>query len=218
MFAIAIDGPAAAGKSSTAQSVARELGMLHVDTGALYRAVAYYVDAHPETDLDSALSEMSITVRHENGRQRTILDQRDVSDMIRSEKIGDLASKLSDHTIVRQYLLDTQRNVAREHDVVMDGRDIGTVILPDADLKIFLTASLEERAKRRMLQLGLPDLGQVTKEIRQRDRQDAPRLRVKAPDAVILDSTFMEPENVTKAIVKMARHLMDKSREQGKDG
>lgn len=208
MFAIAIDGPAAAGKSSVSQAIAKELNILHVDTGALYRAIAFYVAEHPEQDLTTTLRNVTITVKHENERQHTMLNGRDVSDLIRPEKIGNLASKLSDDPQVRRYLLDTQRDIAKAHDVVMDGRDIGTVILPDAQLKIYMTASANERAKRRMLQLGRTDFDQVRKELTQRDEQDAPRLKIIAPDAVRLDTTQLGFDHVVKTIVDMAKERM----------
>lgn len=211
MFAIAIDGPAAAGKSSIAQAVAKELDLLHVDTGALYRAVALYVHQHPGQDLETALSNVHVTVRHEGHEQRTMLDGLDVTRSIRTEEIGDLASKLSDDPRVRQFLLDTQRDIASKHDVVMDGRDIGTVILPDAQLKIYLTATPDERARRRMLQLGRTDFEQVRKEIRQRDEQDEPRLKRMAPDALILGTTGIAFDDVVTTIVNLAR----KKRDQG---
>ena len=158
MIQIAIDGPSGAGKSSVAKAVAARLGIVYVDTGALYRTVGYYVRAQGITREDSdgivnCLPQISIEVRYENGAQHVYLNGEDLGDRIREPEISMYASAVSAVPAVRSFLLDTQRDIAAKNSVIMDGRDIGTVILPNADVKIFMTASDEARAKRRTLEL-----------------------------------------------------------------
>ena len=158
-ISIAIDGPAGAGKSTMARAVAKELGYIYVDTGAIYRTVGYYVDlcGIGPRDVDGVtrlIDEVNIEICYdEAGVQHMVLNGADVSGEIRTQKMSDYASKLSTLKVVRDFLLDVQRDMARKHNVVMDGRDIGTVVLPDAQVKIFLTASDEVRARRRLLEL-----------------------------------------------------------------
>ncbi len=200
-IAVAIDGPSGAGKSTLARAVAREFGFLYVDTGALYRTVGLFV-RRKEVDPDDAaavariLPEARVGLAYRDGEQRALLNGEDVSDAIRTPEASRYASKVSAHPVVRAFLLDTQRRLAREQSVVMDGRDIGTVVLPDAQVKIFLHASAEDRAKRRMLELrerGTPQsYEEVLADIRERDQRDAGRAAAplkKAPDAVDLDTT-----------------------------
>ena len=171
---IAIDGPAGAGKSTIARLAAKELGFVYVDTGAMYRAIALYlldnkVDIYNEDELKRALGNININIVYENNVQHVFLDLVDVSEEIRSEKVGNMASTSSALAPVREKLLDLQRGIAAKNDVIMDGRDIGTNILPNAELKIYLTASVDVRAKRRFDELKLkgenPDLEEIKKGI-----------------------------------------------------
>ncbi len=214
---IAIDGPAGAGKSTIARLAAKELGFIYVDTGAMYRALALYLlDSHTNVDneeeLRNALKNVHINIIYELGVQHVFVDLQDVSTEIRSEKVGNMASTTSALAPVREKLLDLQRNIAKENDVIMDGRDIGTNILPDAELKIYLTASVDVRAKRRYDELILhgeePDLETIKKGIETRDYQDMNRelspLK-QAEDAVLIDSSDMSIEEVVDKIVELAK-------------
>ena len=184
-FAIAIDGPAGAGKSTIAKRLAKELGFYYVDTGAIYRTVAYFFDLWgvAPKDIDGItryIDELTVGIEYdEDGLQHMIMNGMDVTNDIRTQDISQKASLVSAHAIVRDMLLDMQRDVARKHNVVMDGRDIGTVVLPKADVKIFLTASPEVRAKRRTDELVAKgqkaNYNQILKEIQQRDYQDTHR-------------------------------------------
>ena len=201
-FAVAIDGPSGAGKSTLARSVARELGAVYVDTGAIYRTVGYCawrqgIDPEAAEEICALLPEIQITMGYDaEGLQRMYLNGEDVTKEIRLPQISMYASRVSALPEVRAFLMDMQRDMARRHSVVMDGRDIGTVVLPQADVKIFLTASVEDRARRRWEELkdrGTPkDFDELLEEIRQRDYNDAHRaaahLRA-AEDAVYLDTT-----------------------------
>ena len=158
MIQIAIDGPSGAGKSTVAKSVARELGIIYVDTGALYRTIGYFVrsrnvDPKDPEGVAALLPEISVELKYENGRQIVCLNGEDLGDRIRTPEMSMYASAVSAIPAVRTFLLETQRKIARENSVIMDGRDIGTVIFPDAEVKIFLTASAEARAKRRTAEL-----------------------------------------------------------------
>ena len=210
---IAIDGPAGAGKSTIARRLARELGYYYVDTGAIYRTVAYFLDllgVSPK-DIDGVaryLDELTVSIEYDDeGKQHMIMNGMDVSDDIRSQDISQKASLVSAHAIVRDLLLDMQRDVAKKHNVIMDGRDIGTVVLPRATVKIFLTASAEVRAQRRTDELlakgQKANFQQVLKEIQQRDHQDthrevAPLKRAK--DAVLVDTSELDIEGVVAVI------------------
>ena len=212
-YAIAIDGPAGAGKSTMAKALAKELGYYYVDTGAIYRTVAYFMDllGISPKDVDGVeryIDELTIEIEYdEEGVQHMIMNGMDVSDDIRTQDISQKASLVSAHAVVRDVLLDMQRQVAREHNVIMDGRDIGTVVLPKADVKIFLTASVEIRAKRRYDELiakgQKTTLAQVIKDVEQRDYQDTHRdiapLK-QAKDAVLLDTSDLDIDGVVAAI------------------
>lgn len=206
MISVAIDGPSGAGKSSLAKRLAKELGYLYVDTGAMYRAIGLYAkragaDTKNAAAVEALLPEVRVELKYVDGAQRVLLCGEDVSEAIRAEEIGMAASDVSAHPAVRRFLLDTQRNMALTHDLLMDGRDIGTVILPNATVKIFLTASPEARAKRRMLELqqkGQPaEYETVLEDIRQRDWQDTHRETAplkQAEDAVLVDTSELDFE------------------------
>ena len=215
---IAIDGPAGAGKSTLARALARELGYFYVDTGAIYRTVALRArragaDPSDPAQVVPLLKGLDITMDYgPDGEQRMFLDGEDVSRAIRENEISGLASKVSAIPEVRAFLLDFQRRQAREHDVVMDGRDIGTVVLPQAGVKIFLTAAPEARARRRLLELEQrgqrADFDAVLSEILRRDEQDSTRsiapLR-QAEDAAVLDTTELNLEESLRALLSLVK-------------
>lgn len=221
-ISIAIDGPAGAGKSTMARAVAKELGYIYVDTGAIYRTVGYYVDlcGIGPRDVDGVtrlIDEVNIEICYdEAGVQHMVLNGADVSGEIRTQKMSDYASKLSTLKVVRDFLLDVQRDMARKHNVVMDGRDIGTVVLPDAQVKIFLTASDEVRARRRLLELqGRGDkkatYESVLQDIRERDARDQTRAIAPlkpAQDAVWLDTSALSIEQSIAAIKKIVEERL----------
>lgn len=204
MVSIAIDGPSGAGKSTLSRRLAECFGLIYVDTGALYRCIALAVlragvNPKDEAAVSACLADIRLALRHVQGEQRVFLGEEDVSDAIRAEEVSMAASDVSAHGAVRAFLLDTQRRMAREHSVIMDGRDIGTVVLPEADLKIFLTASVEDRARRRYLDLqqrGLTaDLETIQADVVQRDYNDTHRAIAplkRAEDAVELVTTGFE--------------------------
>ena len=210
---IAIDGPAGAGKSTIARRLAQELGYYYVDTGAIYRTVAYFLDllGISPKDIDGVsryIDELTVEIEYdEAGKQHMIMNGMDVTDEIRTPDISQKASLVSAHAIVRDMLLDMQRSVARKHNVIMDGRDIGPVVLPRATVKIFLTASAEVRAQRRceeMLAKGQKaNMAQVLKDIQQRDYQDSHREVAplkQAKDAVKVDTSDLDIDGVVAAI------------------
>jgi len=212
-YTIAIDGPAGAGKSTIARALAKELGYYYVDTGAIYRTVAYFLDllGISPKDVDGVtryLDELTIGIEYdEEGKQHMIMNGMDVTDEIRTPDISQKASLVSAHGIVRDMLLDMQRDVAKKHNVIMDGRDIGTVVLPKATVKIFLTASAEVRAQRRMDELVAKgqkaNFQQVLKDIQQRDYQDSHRPIAplkQAKDAVLLDTSALDIPGVIDAM------------------
>jgi cytidylate kinase len=217
-YSIAIDGPAGAGKSTIARRLAKELGFYYVDTGAIYRTVAYFMDllgiSPKDADgVERYIDELTISIEYdEEGVQHMIMNGMDVSDDIRTQDISQKASLVSAHSVVRDVLLDMQRDVAKKHNVIMDGRDIGTVVLPKANVKIFLTADPEVRAKRRYDELigkgQKADLPQILKEIKQRDHQDMTRPIAplkQAKDAVLVDTSALDIDGVVaeiKSIVK----------------
>ena len=217
-YSIAIDGPAGAGKSTMAKTLAKELGFYYVDTGAIYRTVAYFMDllgiSPKDADgVERYIDELTISIEYdEEGVQHMIMNGMDVSDDIRTQDISQKASLVSAHSVVRDVLLDMQRDVAKKHNVIMDGRDIGTVVLPKANVKIFLTADPEVRAKRRYDELigkgQKADLPQILKEIKQRDHQDMTRPIAplkQARDAVLVDTSALDIDGVVaeiKSIVK----------------
>lgn len=214
---IAIDGPSGAGKSSAAKAVAARLGIVYVDTGALYRTVGYYVRERGVKKEDVAgivacLPHIAIEVRYENGAQHVYLNGEDLGDRIRQPEISMYASAVSAVPAVRAFLLDTQRDIARKNHVIMDGRDIGTVILPDADVKIFLTASNEARARRRTAELAekgiKADYADVLREMNERDANDRNREiapAVAAPDATVLDNSDLDMEETVEAILDLVK-------------
>ena len=217
-ISIAIDGPSGAGKSTLAKSIAKTLGYLYVDTGAIYRTIGYAVYARGTDPKDAEavaalLPELEIGLTYEaDGLQHMTLNGENVTDKIRLPEISLYASAVSAHPAVRAHLLEMQRQLAREHSVVMDGRDIGTVVLPDATVKIFLTASVEERALRRCRELeqrGTPEAyEQVLAEMRQRDYNDSHRVAAplrKAEDAVLLDTTELDFGQSREALLKIIR-------------
>ena len=212
-YSIAIDGPAGAGKSTIARRLAGELGFYYVDTGAMFRTVAYFMDVlgiSPK-DVDGVeryIDELTVTIDYdEDGVQHMIMNGMDVTEDIRTQEISQKASLVSVHGVVRDLLLSMQRDVAKRHNVIMDGRDIGTVVLPKADVKIFLTADPEVRAKRRYEELTAKgekaDLDRILKEIQQRDYQDSHRAIAplkQAGDAVKVDTSGLDIDGVLEAI------------------
>ena len=220
-FSIAIDGPGGAGKSSLAKAVAKKLSILHVDTGAIYRTIGYAafargLNAKDESQIAPLLKTIRIDMAFdEAGRQKMLLDGKDVSREIRLPEISMYASNVSALPCVRAYLLEMQRDIARKRSVIMDGRDIGTVVLPDADLKMYLTASAEERARRRCLELserGTPEPYEaVLREINERDEQDMHRaiapLR-EAADAVRLDTSALNFDESEQALLKLIQEKL----------
>lgn len=212
-YNIAIDGPAGAGKSTIAKLVAKELGYIYVDTGAMYRGMAIYfleqkIDPEDTKRIAEASKDASVSIGYENGVQQIYLNGKNVTGMLREEAVGNMASRSSAVPAVRERLLSLQRELAEKEDVVMDGRDIGTNILPNAETKIYLTASVETRAKRRYLELQEKgndcNLEEIAKDIEERDYRDMHReiapLR-QAVDAVLVDSSDMTIDEVVEAIL-----------------
>ena len=212
---IAIDGPAGAGKSTIAKRLSKKLGFIYVDTGAMYRAMAYYflqhnIDAKDENAIAAACPDVDVTITYENGEQQVLLNGENVNGVIRNEEVGNMASSTSVYPVVRKKLVELQRQLAKSADVIMDGRDIGTCVLPDAQVKIYLTASSATRAKRRYDELtekGVScDLAEIEKDIIDRDYRDMHRetspLR-QAEDAVLVDSSEMNIDEVVDAIYQV---------------
>lgn len=212
---IAIDGPAGAGKSSIAKEISKKLGFIYIDTGALYRSIAYYSYNHGAKDFQaekviSLLSEIDIQLKYVEDFQKVIVNGQDVSDYIRTPIISKGSSIVSAIPQVRTFLLDLQRNIAEKNNVIMDGRDIGTVVLPNADLKIFLTASAEERANRRYNQLketeDCPSWNEILNDINQRDYNDSHREVAplkRSEDAILVDTTEMSQDEVINHILNL---------------
>lgn len=211
-FNIAIDGPAGAGKSTIAKTLAKELGYVYVDTGAMYRAMAYYflqqgVDKDDEAAITAAVDGADVTIRYEDGAQQVLLNGENITGSLRTEQVGNMASSTSIYPAVRTKLVALQQKLAKTTDVIMDGRDIGTCVLPDAQVKIYLTASVETRAKRRyneLIEKGEPaDLEKIAADIEERDYRDMHRemspLR-QAKDAVLVDSSDMGIDEVVAVI------------------
>ena len=209
---VAIDGPAGAGKSTIAKKIAKELNFIYVDTGALYRAIAFFslknsANTKIEDEISLLLPKINLEIKFINNEQRVFLNDEDVSDLIRTPEISMSASNVSAHPSVRKFLLDLQKKIASENNIIMDGRDIGTVILRNADLKIFLTADAKERAKRRYDELTAKsmqvDFEIILKEIIERDENDSNRAVAPlkcANDAIKIDSTKMSILEVVDTI------------------
>ena len=217
MIRIAIDGPSGAGKSTIAKGVAKQLGIIYVDTGALYRTVGYYVrqknvDPKNAEAVAVLLPDISVEVKYENGAQHVYLNGEDLGDRIRTPEMSMYASAVSAIPKVREFLLNTQKDIARKNSVIMDGRDIGTVILPDADVKIFMFASNEARAKRRYRELTAKGVEvryeDVLSEMIERDNNDKNRdvaPAVPAADAIMLDNSDMSVDENIDAVLNIIK-------------
>ncbi len=213
-YNIAIDGPSGAGKSTLARRLAQRLGCMYIDTGALYRTIALYMlrqNAQTDEEITDALSGLTVTMEHIGGEQHVFANGEDVSGLIRTSEVSMAASRVSAVPAVRAFLLDLQRTLAQTHSVVMDGRDIGTVVLPDADVKIYLTASAEKRAYRRFLELeekqpGAQTMESVLADVIRRDEQDMNReiapLR-QADDAVPVDTSDADLEQSEQMLLRV---------------
>ena len=214
-YQIAIDGPAGAGKSTIAKKLARKLNFIYVDTGAMYRAIALFlirkgIHAADSSAVEAACQEVEVEISYRDGEQQVLLNKENVTGLIRTEEVGNMTSAVSVYLAVRRKLLDLQRALAAKADVIMDGRDIGTCVLPQADLKIYLAASVKARADRRykeLLEKGQkPVLAEIARDIEERDYRDMNReispLK-QAEDAVYLDSSDMGIEEVIEAILKI---------------
>lgn len=216
-FNIAVDGPAGAGKSTIAKAVAAKLGFIYVDTGAMYRAMALYflrqgIGKEEEAAISAACGQVEITIRYEDGSQQVILNGENVSSQIRNEEVGNMASATSVYLPVREKLVQLQQELAKTANVIMDGRDIGTCVLPDAQAKVYLTASSVVRAKRRYDELKekgvMCNLEEIEQDIIERDYRDMHREHSplkQAEDAVLVDSSDMTIEEVIDAIIEIAR-------------
>lgn len=217
---IAIDGPAGAGKSTIAKRVAKELGYIYVDTGAMYRSLALYfirlgIDKDDEDRISEAVKDADVTIKYENGEQQVLLNGENVTGLIRTEEVGNMASASSVYSSVRSKLLNLQRNLAAYNDVIMDGRDIGTYVLPKARVKVFLTASVDTRADRRYKELvekgEKPNLDIIKKDIEERDYRDSHRENAplrQADDATLVDSSDMSIEEVVDTIINLCKDKM----------
>lgn len=216
-FNIAVDGPAGAGKSTIAKAVAAKLGFIYVDTGAMYRAMALYflrqgIGKEEEAAISAACGQVEITIRYEDGSQQVILNGENVSSQIRNEEVGNMASATSVYLPVREKLVQLQQELAKTANVIMDGRDIGTCVLPDAQAKVYLTASSAVRARRRYDELKekgvMCNLEEIEQDIIERDYRDMHREHSplkQAEDAVLVDSSDMTIEEVIDAIIEIAR-------------
>ena len=216
-YNVAIDGPAGAGKSTIAKKIAKELGYVYVDTGAMYRAMALYfleqgIDSTNEEAISAASDTVDISIRYQDGEQQVILNDENVNDKIRREEVGNMASATSIYPKVRTKLVALQQKLAASTDVIMDGRDIGTCVLPNAEVKIYLTASSATRAKRRYDELMAKgeacDLAAIQQDIEDRDYRDMHRETSplkQAEDAVLVDSSEMNIDEVVAAIQKICQ-------------
>ena len=225
MIRIAIDGPSGAGKSTVAKQIARDLSIIYVDTGAMYRSIGLYVlrqglDTKNAEQVAGCLPAIDLQTRYDpNNGQRIFLNGEDVSEAIRTPEASMAASNVSAIPAVRAFLLDLQQNMARQQSLIMDGRDIGTVVIPDAELKIFLTASPESRARRRYLeyvQKGQPaEYEEILRDVIQRDQQDSTRAAAplrQAEDAVLLDTTSI---NFEQTVARIKQMILDKAQSLG---
>lgn len=217
-YSIAIDGPAGAGKSTIAKLIAKERSCIYVDTGAMYRAMAVYflrqsISPEDEEAITGACDDIEVVIKYEDNVQQVYLNGENVTSILRTEEVGRMASASSVYPAVRAKLLDLQRKLAREYDVVMDGRDIGTHVLPDADVKIYMTASVEERAERRYRELmekgdTSADYEKIKADIAERDYRDMNREIAplkQAKDANYLDTSDMSIDEVVKAIIAFCK-------------
>lgn len=214
-FAVAVDGPAGSGKSTVAKEIAKALGILYIDTGAMYRTVGMAclkkgIDPTDESAVVASLDSLDMKIFPEAGGQRILLDGEDITSRIRTEEIGKAASSVAAYQKVREKLVEIQQGLAKEQSVIMDGRDIGTKVLPDAEVKIYLDASVEERAKRRVGELEAQgktaDLETIREEIAQRDYQDMHRENsplCRAEDAVNVDTTGLDIPAVTEKLLAL---------------
>jgi len=216
-YQIAIDGPAGAGKSTIARKVAKTKGFIYVDTGAMYRAMAYYllsekVDPEDENMIREKCRDAEITIQYIDGEQVVLLNGENVNGMLRTEEVGNMASSTSKNEKVRERLTQLQKDLAEKNNVVMDGRDIGTCVLPNADVKVYLTASAKVRAQRRFQELTAKgescDIKKIEADIIKRDEQDMNRKIAplkQAEDAVLLDSSDMTVEEVVQAVLDLCK-------------
>ena len=214
-YSIAIDGPAGAGKSTIAKNIAKKLGFIYVDTGAMYRAMALYflrnnIVSNDTEKIEDACSKVNVTIEYKDNEQIVILNGENVNGYIRTEEVGNMASASSVNKTVRLKLVELQQNLARKENVVMDGRDIGTYVLPNANLKIYLTASTKERANRRWLELkskGIErNIDEIEQDIMERDYRDMNRdfapLK-QASDAILVDSSHLTIDEVVNSIIDL---------------
>lgn len=219
---IAIDGPAGAGKSTIAKRLAKQLGFIYIDTGAMYRAMGYYfavkegIDIKSEADVAAACPEVEVTIAYENGEQQVYVNGENLSGVIRTEQAGTMASTISVYPVVRAKLVESQQKLAENADVIMDGRDIGTVVLPNAQVKIYLTASVSTRAKRRYDELKTKGMEccieEIEKDIMDRDYRDMNRETSplkQAEDAVLVDTSDLDIDGVVEAILKIYKSKKD---------
>ena len=217
---IAIDGPAGAGKSTIAKEITKKMGYIYIDTGAMYRTVGYYclnnnINIDLESEVNNCLNLIDIKIKFVDGLQRIFLNDTDITDLIRTQEVSDAASKVSVYKNVRERLVAMQQDIAKENSVVMDGRDIGTVVLPNAEVKIFLTASVDERAKRRhkeLVEKGIAtNLDDIKKEIEERDYRDSHReispLK-QADDAILVDTSNMSINEVVNTILEICNKVI----------
>lgn len=214
---IAIDGPAGAGKSTIAKKLAKELGYVYVDTGAMYRAMAYYfltnnISSDDEEAIAKACDNVNVSIAYKNNEQQVLLNGENISDKIRNEEVGNMASATSVYPVVRTKLVELQRQLAQKENVIMDGRDIGTVVLPNANVKIYLTASSKVRAQRRFDELTEKGISckfdEIEKDIIDRDYRDMHRETSplkQADDAVLLDSSDMDIDAVIEKMKEIIR-------------